>query len=155
MKESVPAKTRTYVLGAVAAAALVLSAIAFWMSSQTPVVAYVDSAVLLERYVGAIEARATLQAQLDIWETNLDTLRQEAAGFGDQLLRDDLSRAEREAASDRLEAKQRELAQYARIADFSEVQGIDVLLGTVSGGNILFGGDSVDLTEELIGYLND
>ncbi|MEL6443167.1 MAG: OmpH family outer membrane protein, partial [Bacteroidota bacterium] len=113
MKESVPAKTRTYVLGAVAAAALVLSAIAFWMSSQTPVVAYVDSAVLLERYVGAIEARATLQAQLDIWETNLDTLRQEAAGFGDQLLRDDLSRAEREAASDRLEAKQRELAQYA------------------------------------------
>lgn len=178
MKESVPAQTLTYVLGAVAAMALVLSVLSLWMVSRTPVVAYVDSAVLLERYEGAIEARAALQSQLSAWEANLDSLRQEAAGLGERLLRDDLSRSQREATSDSLEAKQRELARYAeavgrqaaereqtalepvyaelnaRIADFSEAEGIDLLLGTLSGGNILYGADEPDVTEDLLTYLN-
>lgn len=179
MKESVPAQMRTYVLGAVAAMALVLSVLSLWMASRTPVVAYVDSAVLLERYDGAIAARTALQAQLSAWEANLDSLRQEAAVLGERLLRDDLSRAQREATSDSLDSKQRELSRYAeavgrqaaereqaalepvyaelnaRISDYSEAEGIDLLLGTLSGGNILYGADGSDVTDDLLTFLNE
>lgn len=158
--------------------ALYGAVLATWTFLETPRVAYVDSAVLLERYSGAVAARATLEQEVSGWQSNVETLRSEAEALGIRLTSEDLSRRAREAVSDSLNEKQRELARYgqaitekaaererevlqpvyaelnARIADFSEERGVDVLLGTVAGGNILYGGDVVDLTEELLDYLN-
>ena len=149
-----------------------------WIALDRPSIAYVDSAILLERYDRAVAARASLTAQLEAWEQNVQTLQREASALGNRLTSADLSRTQREAVSDSLNQKQREIARYveatsrkaaekeeevlqpvyaelnARMKAYSEERSIDLLLGTMAGGNILYGADGVDVTEDLLAYLN-
>jgi outer membrane protein len=40
----------------------------------------------------------------------------------------------------------------AKIADFSKAKGYDIVFGTVSGGNILYGDKAVDLTDKFLEF---
>ena len=160
-------------LGVLAALAL-----SIWTVVAQPKVAYVDSAVLLERYDRAVVARASLAEQVGEWERNAQTLQQEAEAIGKRMMADGLPRSTRDAIADTLNEKQRAFARYveatskkaaereedllqpvytelnARMERYSKERGIDLLLGTMSGGNILYGADGVDVTEDLLDYLN-
>lgn len=170
---------RAWALGGIAALVLYAAAMATWVAFDTPSIAYVDSAVLMERFDGAIQARATLESQLEEWDANVRTLETEAQALQQRLVDAQTAGRSFRVLQDSLTAKQRDLARYVRatqaqaaekeqellepvyaelnalIQDFSDANGYDLLFGTVAGGNILYGTGSVDATEALIAYVNN
>lgn len=170
---------KTWVFTVCTLLALYGAALATWTALSSPAIAYVDSAVLMERFEGAVEARRVLQAQLDEWDANVRTLESEAQALQQRLVELQTTGRSAQVLQDSLASKQRDLARYVRatqtqaaekeqellepvyaelnalIQDFSDAKGYDLLLGTVAGGNILYGTRSVDATEALIAYVNN
>ncbi len=142
-------------------------------------IAFVESNVLLAEYSESKEAREELNTSIGEWEANITTLRQELDALNTRLLEqaETWSASEREEHLQAIQAKQQELGRYSqavnqraaeleaelmepvyatinnRVEAFGKEYGYSLVLGTVQGGNILYGEEAINVTWEFIHYL--
>ncbi|RMF60083.1 MAG: OmpH family outer membrane protein [Calditrichaeota bacterium] len=144
-----------------------------------PKIAYVNSAILLEKYPGAITARDSLNAQIERWSQNVKTLEKELEQLNSELItqaekwdkktlkkkqgvikkkRQDYARYSR-AVQEKAARLEQELFQpvyteiNAYMKDFGDKEGYEIIFGTLAGGNILYGRDAVNVTDEFLAYV--
>lgn len=160
----------------------VLGAVALYMATvRTPKIGYVKSEDLVYGYEGMKDAQARFQKQQQIWQANIDTLRldfqravnqynnefstlsaqvkaqreqqlrtqEEQLMRYEQALRDKARDEDQKITSNVLQ----QLNGYAK--EYGEQHGFDVVLGTTQDGGILYGGTSMDITTDVLQYLND
>ena len=143
-------------------------------------VAYVRSQDLIYRYEGTLEAMAKFNNQKQQWQANVDTLKfdfQRAVNRYNQEYKK-LAVSERQRWEDDLSSQERQLQSYASaiegkikqadeemmqaaldqinvfVEQYSIEHGYDIILGTTVSGNVLYGKEDLDITEELLKELN-
>ena len=144
-------------------------------------VAYVKVGELLDKYQGMVDARAEYKQKEQVWMANVDTLGQEL----EQMIKDyekkraGYSARERGLTEQLIETKQQEFLRFrdamqqkareedqkmtegvvnkvnAYLKEYGEDSGYDLILGATAGGNILYGIEAIDLTEEVLKGLNE
>lgn len=168
----------------VAIVTTIISVFAMSLSSYIlltiPKIGYIDSSVLMEKYTGMEKARKQLKTEIEKWSENIRTLGEEIKTLNDKIQREGTSwapdvrkkqfadfenkqndynryeKAIREKASNR----ERELFQPVmdeiniQLEKYAKEKGIDIILGTLTGGNILYGGEKLDLTKDFLAYAN-
>ena len=161
-----------------------LIAIGLVLTQSTPAspkLGYVRSALLLEQATIASEVRETLQAEKAEIDQNIQKLREELAANHQNFLKEqaDLSLDDRKKRLESLAEEEGKLNRYAneamrgltakereamepvfkiinaRIAKFAEKNGYTLIWGTLNEGNILYGDDASDITEQLIAHVNE
>lgn len=149
-----------------------------WVNSRVPKIAFVKSVVVLEKYHGMIEAKALLATHVSKWKVEIDSLKQELIKIDYQLKDAELTAREKSdlavvyrnkkvevnnhmAQIEALAAKEEEnLTQGAlnqinsSIKQYAEREGYDLIIGVTMSGNVLYGSDNVDVTEEIVSFLN-
>lgn len=169
----------------IASLGLILGSLAigksFFQTSSPTKIAFMDSNVVLDNYKGMLDARKSLEKEMDQWKTNIDSLQSE--------LEEEIKLYEKEipklTASDKddrlkkLQNKQTEFQKYQQavtqkaqkkevelngevvkmmnqyLTEYGESHDYEILLGANGSGNIIYGGDGLDITEKVIAYLND
>ncbi len=147
----------------------------------TPKVGYIDSSVLMQKYTGAIEAREEFDKETKEWEGNIKTLETELTQLNQEFMNEGSKWSKRKVAEKKkeLEKKQGDYARYARaiqekaakreqelikpifdelnvyISDFGKEYNYDIIWGTVTGGNILYGKEGRNLTDEFLEYVKE
>jgi outer membrane protein len=150
-----------------------------WLAGGSSKVAYVNSASLLQKYKGAIEANRTLEEESKKWGDNIQTLQAELDSlnflFANQseswsLTRkkdvatyarkreQDLNRYS-QAVQQKAAARQQELLAPVlaeinnAVADYAREKGYAMVLGTIDG-NIVYADNAVDITDAVLEKLN-
>lgn len=144
-------------------------------------IGYVHSAEMLEKYPAAIAAREKLEKQVAQWQENINVLEEEINRLREKLKQQsaDFSPAQMAVKNDTLRMKQENYLRYRQavqdkktqldetlmtpvlaeinghLNDFGEEHGYKIIFGTLSGGNILFAQDAVNLTDEFLAYVNN
>ncbi|UII30384.1 OmpH family outer membrane protein [Fulvivirga ulvae] len=163
---------------------LILAALSAWslfLSYQSPKIAYVRSQELIFNYSGTKEARVDYENKKAVWMANVDTLRmdfQRAVNSynNDYKILTPSERQEKEAYLDRqksqldqytltIEEKSREEDQKMMqavlnqvnsfVEEYAKTNNYDVILGTTASGSVLYGDESLDITEDLLKALNE
>lgn len=147
---------------------------------NTPKIGFVRSAELVYGYYGMQDAHNRLKSKTDVWQANVDTLKADLQRtytvYREQ--QDDLSEADIKAMETRLKFQEQNLYKYTnsveqkkqeedekvtqsvlnQINSFAEEyaceHGYDIILGTTQSGNVLFGIDGIDVTEDMLEKLN-
>lgn len=144
-------------------------------------IAIIKTGEILAKYKGANEARSLLEKKIKIMELNKDTLKTEI----EELLkkydedRNKLSGKEKdhlenelkykrsnyikysEATNDKVKAEEQMLLEgvFNQINSFMVEYGkknkYDMILGTTSGGNILYAKETIDITNQVLEELNN
>lgn len=143
-------------------------------------VAFVRSQEVLERYTGMEEARALYQKKVDDWGQDLnkhsqlyreksEAFQAEVSKMNDQQKQSKIAELQRmevelKQLSDRLQNKAAEEDEKMLqgvlnqvndlIKQYGEENDIDLILGVTQSGNILYGKDAIDITEDIIKELN-
>ncbi len=161
-------------------ALLIAAAVAAWSHFKPRRIAYVRSAVLLEKYAGMREVEGLYQRKVDQWKTKIDTLersyQQSVQTYNEQYPR--LTGAEKQQRERTLQQAQQRLDQYAQnvekealetrekmmqgamnqinayVKEYARRDGIDIVLGVTLSGNILYGSEASDITDEILVGLN-
>lgn len=151
-----------------------------WALIGSESIGYIDSARMLEKYKGATAAKEKYEKQTESWNQNLATLQTELTSLNQTMVKE-AARISRKQLADKeseIKKKQQEYARYnaainekaskleselmkpvldelnAAIADFGKQKGQEIILGTLSGGNILYADHATDLTDEFLEYAN-
>lgn len=142
--------------------------------------AYVKSQDLVYAYTGMKEMQLKFQEQSKIWESNLDTLKfefQRALNeYQSQMMQ--LTPEEKMTRENLLHVQQNNIAQYSEsiknksqeeekkmlegvlnqinsfVEEYGKNNNYDLIFGTTLSGNILYGDDAIDITQELIQEIN-
>lgn len=143
-------------------------------------IAYVKIGPLMEKYEGMTVAKTAYQKKAVVWQANVDTLAKELQASIREFERkqSQMSLKEIQLTRQLLTNKQQQLQQYeaatrkkmaeedqkltnevaTKVNKFLEAYGKEhgylVILGANATGNILYGSDAVDLTDELTEKLN-
>ncbi len=153
----------------------------YWFFFKTPIVAYVDSNVLLENYEGMKAARQRFQQKATQWQANIDTLKAEL----DREIRNfeqkkkGATKRERELSEELIQTKRQQFMNYqqaiqqqsqqedlnmtqevlnevnAFIGSYGKKNGYTLILGATTMGNIIYAEEVLDITDELQEALND
>jgi outer membrane protein len=143
-------------------------------------VAYVRTGDLLEQYVGMEEAVQHYEIQISFWQSKIDSIQKELhleiTNFNADSL--NYSRKEKIARKEKIRAMQfeyrqlnYELKEKAKdedqkimksilnqintfIYEYGEQNGYDIIMGTLETGNVIYGKDKLDITDEIIYELN-
>ncbi len=160
--------------------ALAFSMYAVYKVQRSPRIAYVRNAVFAEQYAGMQDARKLLEQKLKEWEDNVDTLEARYMRSLDQYNKNYalLSLSEREELKKSIDRQEYELQQYIAavekkameenqrklqgltdqvnlfIKKYAEQQGYDLILGVSGNGNIVYGAETIDLTDQILEALN-
>lgn len=165
-------------------AALVLSVISlvliFTQSQESAKIGFVHNDVLISKYEGALELHAALKKKKETWQMNLDTLsthfnemaktyQKNKTQFSEeedqkiqwQLQREELRVIKYKESIEKLateeEAKMNQLLAEqlnAHSEKFSQEKGYDIVFGVTTIGNMLYGSKDIDVTEQLVNYMN-
>lgn len=154
--------------------------VAFLLYHQPPVIAYVDSAKMLNGYRAMIDGRKSFQKKALVWQANVDTL---AAGLQKSIKEYERKSVimppnERKLFQQVLSGKQKQLADYQRavqqkgrdeeaksnekivtvvnafLARYGKEHGYDLILIASSAGTIAYARPGLDLTEQVVTELN-
>lgn len=155
--------------------------LAGWNSFNTPKIAFVRSAIVVDKYLGMIEARKLTESKIGTWQANIDTLSldfERSINNYQQAYRQ-LSSKERMERESILKRQQEKLEQYKQtmgqkaeeenekmiqgvlnqinsfVENYSKENGYDVVLGVTMSGNILYGTEAIDITDEVLQGLNN
>jgi len=162
---------------------LVLSAaISFGVAQWTnPKIGYVRSGDLVKNFEGMKEAKILYKSKMEKWQANIDTLQGDYRTAIGRYTNDlpKLTKKEKEERELHLEKQEQGIREYVRsleekakeedekmtqavlnqinayIKEYGENHGYDVILGLTQEGNVLYGKDSRDITEDLIKGLNN
>lgn len=166
----------------IALAALGLSGYLFQQGQETSEtqLGFVRTGVLMDRTNLTLEAREKLEAEQATIEGNAKTLEDELKTMHETFIGEEkgLSKEDREARIRDLAKKEAELDRYkyraqqmlqqkemeimepvlatinGRIANYATENGYTLIWGTLQQGNILYGEPGVDVTEDVIKYIN-
>ena len=143
-------------------------------------IVYVRSAYLLSEYVGMKEARQIFQRKQELWKANADTLKNEYQHNISKYIKDknSLKQIEIKQQEELLKKEEDHLVQYlktietkTKTEDERLTQGVltqvnqyvekygrqhnyDMIIGTTLSGNLLYGKDALDITDEVLKGLN-
>ncbi len=143
-------------------------------------IAYVKSGELVERYEGIKEVRKKYQAKLNSWQNTLDSMvtRYQLHESDLEQAKSKMKPSDREDAEYALEKEKSEIMSLEErlkqqaveedanttqgalnqvnsfISEYAKRKGITVVLGVTKSGNILYGDDAIDITDDLIKELN-
>lgn len=146
-----------------------------------PKLVYVRSHDLIEKYQGTVEARAEFESKKNRMTLNVDSLKIDFERAKNQYVGEmnKLSPSQRHEREGQLSQQQNQLIQYSQaindkigeedskmmqevlnqINAFVEGYAIEknysVVLGTTLSGNILYGKKDLDITDQLIVYVNN
>ena len=149
-------------------------------SGNSSSVVFVRSQVVLDKYMGMKEATQIYQKKLDAWQANIDSLEfnynssvQEYKRKLEEISESELSELEEnirykgiqldkysKAIEEKAAAEKEKMLQgvlnkiNAYIKGYGEENDCDIIIGVTLSGNILYGADKKDVTEEIITGLN-
>lgn len=151
-----------------------------WVLNRSVKVAYVRSQDLVYNYLGMKEVQNKFESQKQAWQSNLDTLKMDfqrsLSKFQEEYKQ--LTEPEKKTREQMLRAQENNVIQYneAVTAKYKEeedkmLQGVlnqvnsfvekygkekeyDIILGTTLSGSILYGENTMDITEEVLAELN-
>jgi Skp family chaperone for outer membrane proteins len=133
-----------------------------------PQVVYVRTNEVMSRYKGAIQVRDTFQKETSAWAEEARQLERKlqelvkTGKFTDPKVKEQANQLRSRMDSLRQKGAQRDqeltapmLAEVnAGIKKFAKKHGYALVLGTMNGGVVLHGDESVDVTEALVAELN-
>ncbi|MEM9326843.1 MAG: OmpH family outer membrane protein [Bacteroidota bacterium] len=159
-----------------------LSTVGLWIFTHfnAPKIAYVDAAILLEKYDGMIAARASFQQKATQWQANMDTLNKEFQVLLTDFEQDNgqMTEKERTRSQKLIKDKRKQLANYQQaiqqqsqqedqrmtekvlseintvLASYAKSVGYDLVLGASGNGNIVYGVEAMNITEDVLEHLN-
>jgi outer membrane protein len=152
-----------------------------WTNYTRPNLAYVNSGKLVEGYLGMKEAKTIYKDKMSKWKSNMDTLQLDFQRSVNKynLEATSLSKKDREERENYLKKQEMNIRQYASsldekakeeddrmtegvlnqinsyVKEFGEKKGYDLILGVTSDGNILYGKDAIDITNEVLKGINE
>ncbi len=161
--------------------ALIISNIFLWVSQKKySKTAFVKSQLVLEKYKGMNEVKAIYQKKVDAWKANYDSLEfrynnslQEYSSSVNKL-----SKTEKEQLEINLKRQEEVVNKYGKnieekaaeenekltqgvlnqvndyIKRYAQQNGYELVLGVTLSGNILYGSEAIDITENIISGLN-
>lgn len=148
--------------------------------NTSPKIAYVQSQELIYGYEGTKSVMSGLETKRQQWQSNIDTLSfdfQKALSRFEQEL-PTLSDQEAEQRRQALTAQQQSSMQYAQSIEekvtreeaelmegvlnqvnalamaWGKKNGYTVIFGTTTSGNILYGEQGINITDDLLSYMN-
>lgn len=143
-------------------------------------IGYIDTALLMEKYPTAISAREQLNKKSEEWQKNTKTLESELTELNKEMIekaatwskstlaekQEDFKKKQGEyyrysqAVSEKASKLEKELFQPVydevniKIAEFANANGYEIILGTLSGGNILYANEATNLTIKFLDSVN-
>ena len=160
--------------------ALVSLSFGIWAKNSTPKVAYVKVAVILEKYKGLQEVRSKFQQKEADWKSSVDTLTYKF-NIALNLYNEEMSKLSIEQRKSREVALQEQgmtLEKYRKsilekagaeedkmlqgalnqinsfIESYGKKANYTLIIGTTSAGNLLYGDEKIDITNEVLEQLN-
>lgn len=147
---------------------------------KSPKIAYVRTGELVKGFTGAKEAEEKFKQKRDVWKMNIDTLQAEyakaLAEYNNTIA--SLPRSEAVKREEYLKKQEQNLQSYVQsikqkaqeeeeqttktvlnqintlVAGFAKEKGYDVILGTTTGGSIVYGSDGYDITTGVLEEIN-
>jgi outer membrane protein len=150
-----------------------------WIDSKTPKIAFVKSIMVLEEYQGMIEVNELLSSRISIRENQIDSLNQNLNKITNKLKNEKLTTFEKNELEFICQNRQLELNQYIKelkdltekeddklkqgilnqinenIKIYAEQNDYDLIIGVTLSGNVLYGSETIDITNEIIDFLNN
>ena len=164
----------------IASGFVVVIALLLWIKFTTPRIAYVRSGKIVEGYFGMKESRKQFENRVVEWQSNIDTLtnnfQKNLNTYNHEVTK--LSETEKKRRENLLEMEQAKVEQYQQaiekkaedeekkmlqgalnqinsyIEDYAASHGYDMVFGVTLSGNILYGKESIDITEEILNGIN-
>ncbi len=159
-------------LGSLVASAFV------WITA--PRIAYVRSFELVDKYAGTVEARAAFEKKKSAMLSNVDSMKMYFNQARGAYIKEmsTLPASKRNEREQELSAQHSQLIQYGEVIDqkikeedavmMNEVLGqinsyveeyakennFDIIMGTTASGSLLYGDESLDVTEDILDELN-
>jgi outer membrane protein len=147
---------------------------------RMPKIAYVRSSDLIEKFAGTQEARAELQKKKNVMIANVDTLHSqfEKERLAYMKVAPSLSANERKNREEVLGKQQKHIVQYEEAVDgqiteqdekmmgavltqinsfveqYAKEKDFDIIMGTTLSGSLLYGKESMDVTDDILIKLN-
>lgn len=147
---------------------------------QKPKIAFIRSTTVLQQYQGMKEAQQLYNQKLQDWQRNADTLQ---SRYQKQLVviqnkAAKWSEAEKQSHDFVLQQMQAKMEQYEEeikklsveenekliqgalnqlnsvVEQYARQRDFDLVLGVTLSGNIMYGDDYIDITDEVISHLN-
>lgn len=157
------------------------AALSIWLFLRTPKIAYVRSTVLVQDYYGMKAARSLYDQKVAQWNANLDTLQSRYNRSFNYLNhnKNKLGASALQKAREEVVIRESEYNQYrtsieemaagenekltqgalnqinSYIEQYAEKHKIDLIIGVTLSGNVLYGADNLDITEEVLKGLNE
>ncbi len=171
-------KTTTYII--ITITFLVAAGSWVYQLLTEPKIGYVRSHDMIYRYEGTKRAQARFQQKSQQWQARVDTLKMEyrKALHEYQANKSKLSASEQKSIEERLQQQRMQLQQYAGtiekrsqeedeqrmqevlnqvnsyVKEYAKKHNYDIVYGTTMSGNILYGKDQYDITDDILKYLN-
>ena len=168
------------VVGLIALSNLVINLVQI-SPDQNKKIGYVKSADLIYQYAGTKEIQNVYNQKMQVWQAQLDTLKGDYNRLLENYNRNlkSLNEDQGKKIQQELKYKHENVLQQQKnmdlmaqeqeekmmtgvlnqINDFVSVygkeNGYSIILGTTTQGNILFGEDAIDLTDEILQELNN
>ncbi len=147
---------------------------------NTPKLGYIDTNKVIANYQGAKDAKAQYDQKAVVWKANIDTLTKELektiAAFKET--QEQLSSKEKALQEELIKTKRTQLITYSNsieqlsqqedqlltqnvlkevnqyLKNYGDRQNYKIILAATNMGNIVYGNDAIDLTDEVITGLN-
>lgn len=139
----------------------------FYINYTQPKIAFIKSEILINEFAGMKEAKQIYQQKRQQWQANIDTLRadyqrhqsnnasKEKLAALNQNIQNYSATVEQLSREEDIKKTEAILEQInVFIEKYGEENGYDIILGTTPNGNILYGRDAIDITDELLEALN-
>lgn len=147
----------------------------------TPRIAYVNTGKLMVGFSESAKVEKEIAAEEEKWQADLKEMEKKLKAAVDSMSVqfDTASAAKKKELQDMLSARNQQINNFRQVnmrrmdemkkkkmstvidkinvytTEFGKKRRYDMILGTVAGGSILYGGEACDVTEELIKGLND
>lgn len=176
-------KLNVGVLWVVAVLSLLLSAYSANRVRQTPLkLGFVNTAQLMTSFKSASKVQNELEGKDKVWREKLKLLEDSLKVFMDKVGNeyDKLNPAGKKALQDELSARNQQINNFSRynteqmqklsqekmagvyekinayVKEFGDKNNFDIMLGTIQGGNIIYGENkSTDVTQKILDGLNE
>lgn len=164
----------------IAIISLLLGGMLLFDKLNTKKIAYVRSTELIYNYLGMKEAQRKFQQKSEAWKANVDTLKSDYNRTLSKYTVEvaSLSKEERQKRENYLNDQQKNLMSYSQaisdnakqeddkvtqavlnqinsfVEEYGKKNNYDIILGTTVSGSLLYGKESIDITEEVLKELN-
>jgi outer membrane protein len=148
--------------------------------NRNPKIGYVETAVLMNEFKESIKARDEFEADKSRWDQNIKTINDSLTAALERMKSgfDKASEKEKDAMRQELDSRNAELSRYTKaiqqkaverekelmdpvirkintfLESWGKEHGFSLILGTMSGGNILQASPKLNLTSEIVKDLN-